>query len=37
VAEAVSESELYLGTGSLPAWRVEGASVRALLRLQGPR
>jgi hypothetical protein len=33
----VSESELYSGTGSLPARRVEGASVRALQRLRGPR
>jgi hypothetical protein len=35
VAGAVSESELYSGTGSLPARREEGASVRALLRLRG--
>jgi allophanate hydrolase subunit 2 len=34
---AVSKSEFYSGTGSLQAWRVEGASVRALLRLRGPR
>jgi hypothetical protein len=33
----VSESELYSGTGSLPARRAEGASVRALQRLRGPR
>jgi hypothetical protein len=34
---AVSESELYSGTGSLPARREEGAFVRALLRMRGPR
>jgi hypothetical protein len=34
---AVSESELYSSTGSLKARREEGASVRALLRLRGPR
>jgi hypothetical protein len=34
---AVSESELYSGTGSLPARREEGTSVRALLRMRGPR
>jgi hypothetical protein len=33
----MSESELYSGTGSLPARREEGAFVRALLRLRGPR
>jgi hypothetical protein len=33
----VSESELYSGTGSLPARCAEGASVRALQRLRGPR
>jgi hypothetical protein len=32
---AVSESELYSGTGSLPARRGEGASVRALLTMRG--
>jgi hypothetical protein len=37
VAWAVSESELYSGTVFLPARREEGASVRALLRMQGPR
>jgi hypothetical protein len=37
VAGAVSESELYSGTGSLSAQREEGASVRALLRMRGPR
>jgi hypothetical protein len=37
VAGAVSESELYSGTGSLSARRAEGASVRALQRLRGPR
>jgi hypothetical protein len=36
VAGAVSESELYSGTGSLPARRAEGASVRALPTLRGP-
>jgi hypothetical protein len=33
---AVSESELYSGTGSLPARREEGAPVRARLRMRGP-
>jgi hypothetical protein len=33
---AVSESELYSGTGSLPARREEGASVRARLKMRGP-
>jgi hypothetical protein len=33
---AVSESELYSGTGSLPARREEGAPVRALQELRGP-
>jgi hypothetical protein len=37
VAGAVSESELYSGTGSLPARRKEGAPVRARLRMRGPR
>jgi hypothetical protein len=37
VAGAVSKSELYSGTGSLPARREEGAPVRALQRLRGPR
>jgi hypothetical protein len=37
VAGVVSESELYSGTGSLPARRVGGAFVWALLTLQGPR
>jgi hypothetical protein len=36
VTGAVSESELYSGTGSLPARREEGASVRALLKMRGP-
>jgi uncharacterized membrane protein affecting hemolysin expression len=34
---AVLESELYSGTGSLLARREEGAPVRSLLRLRGPR
>jgi hypothetical protein len=34
---AVSESELYSGTGSLPARHEEGAPVRALRGLRGPR
>jgi hypothetical protein len=34
---AVSESELYSGTGSLPARSEEGAPVRARLRMRGPR
>jgi hypothetical protein len=34
---AVSESELYSGTGSLSARCEEGASVRALLTGRGPR
>jgi hypothetical protein len=37
VAGVVLESELYSGTGSLPARREEGASVRALLRMREPR
>jgi hypothetical protein len=37
VVGVVSESELYSGTGSLPARREEGASVRALLMMRGPR
>jgi hypothetical protein len=32
-----SESELYSGTGSLPARREVGAPVRARLRMWGPR
>jgi hypothetical protein len=34
---AVSESELYSGTGSLPAQREDGAPMRALQGLRGPR
>jgi hypothetical protein len=34
---AVSESELYSGTGSLPARREKGASVRAPLTMRGTR
>jgi hypothetical protein len=34
---AVSESELYSGTGSLPARREEGAPVRILQGLRGLR
>jgi hypothetical protein len=34
VVGVVSESELYSGTGSLPARRDEGASVRARLRMR---
>jgi hypothetical protein len=34
---AVSESELYSGTGSLPARREEGASVQSRLGMRGPR
>jgi hypothetical protein len=37
MAGAVSEFELYSGTGSLLARREEGASVRARLRTRGPR
>jgi hypothetical protein len=37
MAGAVSESESYSGTGSLPARRVVGAFVWALLTLRGPR
>jgi hypothetical protein len=33
----VSESELYSGTGSLPARREEGAPVWARLRMRGAR
>jgi hypothetical protein len=37
MAGAVSESELYSGTGFLPARRKEGAPMRALQGLRGPR
>jgi hypothetical protein len=36
MAGAVSESDLYSGTGSLSARREEGAPVRAWLRMRGP-